>query len=167
MHKMIANHAFWKPLQNPATLLIVMTCFAVTTISAERTYSPKNADELEIISLVLASEVRANNWTKHELICISVEYKDPDKKLVKALRQQGLNVCKLSDWRKNLACGFQVHLRFMGFDTSQTARLHTEVADVRDINTGSAHVAGRIREGEYTLRKTEGKWSIGNYVPSK
>jgi hypothetical protein len=78
---MSANHAFWKPLQNPATLLIVMTCFAVTTISTERTYSPKNADDAEIISLVLASEVKANNWTKDELICLSVEYKDPDKKL--------------------------------------------------------------------------------------
>jgi hypothetical protein len=164
---MSANHAFRKPLQNPATLLIVLTCFAVTTICAEKTYSPKNADEVEIISLVLASEVRANDWTKDELICISVEYKDPDKKLVKALRQHGLNVCKLSEWRKNFACGFEVHLRFMGLDTSQTARLHAEVADVRDINTGSAHIAARIRDGEYTLSKTEGKWSVGNYVPSK
>ena len=46
-------------------------------------------------------------------------------------------------------------------------RLHAEVADFRDVNSGSAHVGGRIRDGEYILRKTEENWSIGDYLPSK
>jgi hypothetical protein len=45
--------------------------------------------------------------------------------------------------------------------------LQAESADVREINSGSAHVAVRLREGEYTAHKTEGKWFIGDYVPSK
>jgi len=135
--------------------------------SAGKTYSPKNADEVEVISLVLASEARANKWTKDDLICLSIEYEDPDKKLVKTLRQHGLNVCRLSEWHKNLACGFHINLRITSFGPSQAGSLHAEVVDVREINSGVAHIAVRRRDGEYSVRKTEGKWSIGDYVPSK
>ncbi|HSV21353.1 MAG TPA: hypothetical protein VLH78_00085, partial [Candidatus Nanoarchaeia archaeon] len=71
-----------KALQSPATALIFVVCFALGAIFAGKTYSPKNADEVEVISLVLASEARANKWTKDDLICLSIEYEDPDKKLV-------------------------------------------------------------------------------------
>jgi len=156
-----------KGLRIPAITLSLMVCIPLSAIPAEKSYSPSNADEVQIISLALGSEVRANNWTKNELICLSIEYKDPDTKLVKTLRQHGSNVCKLSEWRKNFACGFHVNLRFLSFDTSRTARLHAEVADFRDVNSGSAHVGGRIRDGEYILRKIEENWSIGDYLPSK
>jgi hypothetical protein len=142
-------------------------CFALCAKSDEKTYSPKNADEVEVISLVLASEVSANNWTKDDLICFSIAEKDPDKKLLKTLRQQGLNVCRLSEWRKKFACGFHVDLRFTSFDSSQLASLHVVATDVREINSGDAHLAVRLRDGEYIARKTEGKWSIGDYVPAK
>jgi hypothetical protein len=167
MRNMSANQAFRKVLQSPATLLIVMSCFALAAISAEGTYSPKNAEEVEIISLVLASEVKANNWTKDKLFCFAIEGKDPDKNLVRTLRQAGLNVRSLADWRKNFTCGFLVYLRFISFDPSQTARIHAETADVREINNGDAHIAVRLRDGVYTARKAGGKWTISDYLPSK
>ena len=83
------------------------------------------------------------------------------------LRQKGVNTCRLPEWRKNFGSPFHVYLRFKEIDQFQTARLRAGSADVREINSGNAHVAVRIREGEYTAHKTEGKWFIGDYVPSK
>ena len=59
---------FMKALRSPAAALILMVCSALGANSAGKTYFPKNADEVEVISLVLTSEARANNWTKDDLI---------------------------------------------------------------------------------------------------
>jgi hypothetical protein len=148
-------------------MLVLLTCLALGAETAEKAYSTHNADEVEVISLVLASEVRANNWTKDDLVCVSIDDKDPDKKLVKTLREHGLNVCKASDWHRNLACGFRIDVRFISIDPYQTARLHAATADFREINSGVAHVAVRLRDGEYSFRKTEGRWTLADYIPSK
>jgi len=60
------------------TILVLLTCFALSADTAEKSSSGYNADEVEVISLVLASEVRANNWTKDDLVCVSIDDKDPD-----------------------------------------------------------------------------------------
>jgi hypothetical protein len=164
---MTSTQTFVRTLRDAASALICVACFGLNANSSARAYSPKNADEVEVISLVIASEAKANNWTRDDLICLSIENKDPDRELVKTLRQTGVNICKLSEWRKNFGCPFHVYLRFKGIDQSQTARLRAESADVREINSGNAHVAVRLRDGEYTAHKTEGKWFIGDYVPSK
>jgi hypothetical protein len=149
------------------TILVLLTCFALSADTAEKSSSAYNADEVEVISFVLASEVRANNWTKDDLVCVSIDDKDPDKKLVKTLRERGLNVCKASDWQKHLSCGFQVYMRLNSDVPSQRTRVHAATADVREVNSGVAHVAVRLRDGEYSLRKTEGKWTLADYTPSK
>jgi hypothetical protein len=134
---------------------------------AEKTYYPHNPDDVEVISLVLASEAKANNWTKDDLVCVSIDDKDPDKKLLKTLREHGLRVCKASDWHRNFSCGFRVDMRFISIDPPRTARLHATTADFREINSGVAHVAVRLRDGEYSFRKNEGKWTPADYLPSK
>jgi hypothetical protein len=159
--------AFRKVLHRSPVILILTVCFILPADSGEKTYSPKNSQEIEIISMVLASEAKANGWTKDDLICVSIDRKDPGKKLLKALNQLGLNVCRLSEWQKRFDCGFHVDLRLISFDPSQSARLHADTADVREINNGVAHIATRMREGEYSLRKDQDKWAIVDYVPSK
>lgn len=149
------------------TGLLLLTCVALSGNSAEKTFSTKNADEVEVISLVLASETKANNWTRDDLVCVSIDGKDPDKKLVKTLRERGLTVCKASDWRRNLSCGFRADIRFLTIDPDKTARLHVTTTDFREINTGVAHIADLLRDGEYSLGKTEGKWTLTDYIPSK
>ncbi len=146
---------------------LLSTCFAFVLISAEKTYSPKSGDEIEVLSLVLKSEVVANKWTKRDLICFSVDQMDPSPKLVRAFRQQDLNVCSSAEWPKKFNCGFEVRMQFVSLDTSQGARVHAEVQDLREINAGEGHIAVRLRDGEYVVRKTDGKWSISEYVPSK
>jgi hypothetical protein len=141
--------------------------FAFLLISAEKTYPLKTGAETEILSLVLKAEFQANGWTKNELICFSVDGKDPSSSLVKTLRQRDLNVCSMAEWRKKLACGFEANLQFRTVESSQNARVHAEVADFREINEGVAHVAVRQRDGEYLLQKIDGKWSISEYVPAK
>ena len=153
--------------RSPAPTLVLVICCTFSVNAAGEKYAARNADVVEVISLVLASEVRANNWAKDDLICLLINDRDPDRKLLDALRQSSLNVRTLSEWRKNFRCGYHVYLRFVEFDQSQAARLRADVADVREINSGDAHVAVRLRNGVYAVRKSEGKWSIGDYVPSK
>ncbi len=164
---MSAKRTFGKSLQFLAIGLLLLGYLADSAISAEKTYSPKNADEVEVISLALASEVKANNWTKRDLICVSVEHKDPDKKLLKTLKQYGLNVCKASDWQRDFSCGFHIDMHLSNIDASQTSRLHATTVDLREINNGDAHIAVTLREGDYSFRKNDGKWTVTDYSPSK
>ena len=143
---------------------LVSTCFAIILRSAEKTYSSKSASETEVLALVLKSEVEANKWTIKDKICFSVEEMDPSPKLVRKLREQHLNVCSSAEWRKKFNCGFEVLLRFVDFDDSKSARVHAEVQDLREINEGVGHIAIRQREGDYLIRKIDGKWSISGYI---
>jgi hypothetical protein len=164
---MTSTWARWNPTRVLLTTPVLFIFFALVAKPAEKLYSPKNADGLEIISLVLGNEVKANNWTEHDLICFSVDGRNPSQKLVKVLQQDGLNVRSLAEWSVRFSCGFHVYLRNMKSDSPQIARVRAEVADVQGINRGDEHVAIRIREGEYAVRKTEGKWAVAEYVPAK
>lgn len=156
-----------RPLWFPIHVLFLAFCLTVPAHCAEKIHSPKSTDEIEVLSLVLESEIVANKWTKDDLICFSVDGKDPANKLVTTLRQQGLNVCSPAEWRKKFDCGFQINLNFATSDSPQTARIHAEIADFREINSGDAHFAIRFKDGEYLVRKSEGKWLIASYTPSK
>jgi len=164
---MSSARALWHSLRILLTALLVFTSFPPPAGSAQKLYSPKNADDVEIISLILRAEVMANNWTKHDLICFSVDLKYPDKKLVKDLRQDGLNVRSLADYQIKFSCGFQVDLRIANSDSSQIARIRAEVADLRGINSGEVHFGIIIKDGEYSVHKAEGKWSVAEYAPAK
>lgn len=146
---------------------LTSTCFAVSLRSAETTYSPKSGDEIEVLYLLLKSEVEANKWTRSDLICFSVGKLDPSPQLVKTLRQRKLNVCSSAEWPKKFNCDFEVRMQFVSLDTSRSARVRAEVADLRDINTGQGDLAILQRVGEYAVRKIDGKWSISAYLPSK
>jgi hypothetical protein len=156
-----------KPLRIPATVLLILIYFTLPANCSEKTYSPERTDEIEVLSLILASEVQANNWTKDDLICFSVDGKDPANKLVKTLRQRGLNVGSTIEWRRKFSCGFQVNLTFIDLNSSQVARIHAEISDLREINSGAAHFAVRVRDGEYLVRKNGRTWAISDYVPLK
>ena len=146
---------------------LFMVCFAFHVISAEKTYSPKSSDEIDVLSLVLSSEVAVNNWTKKDLICFSVQQMAPSPELVKALRKQNLNVCSSAELQKKFNCGFEVRMYFVDFDALHSARIRAEVADYRGINTGEGDFAVLQRTGEYAVRKIDGKWSVSDYGPSK
>jgi hypothetical protein len=62
-----STQTFVRTLRNAATALICVACFGLNANSSARAYSPKNADEVEVISLVIAYEAKANNWTRDEL----------------------------------------------------------------------------------------------------
>ena len=167
IRNMSGTRTFGNVLTGFTAALLFWACFSLDANSTEKAHYANNADEVEVISIVLAAEAKANNWTKDDLICVSIDDKDPDRKLVKTLRKHGLKVCKASDWHRNFSCGFHVDMRFINLDPSQTARLHATTVDVREINGGVAHVAVKLRDGEYSFRKTEGKWTLADYIPSK
>jgi hypothetical protein len=76
--------------------------------------------------------------------------------------KSGDRSCSSAEWPKKFNCGFEVRMQFVSLVTSQGARVHAEVQDLREINAGEGHIALRLR-----VRKTDGKWSISEYVPSK
>src|ERR1700719_2625828 len=113
----------------------------------------RNNDEIEVYAAALRAEVSANRWTDSDVICFSVDGKDPSKRLVEVLRSHKLNVCSLGEWPKKTACGFSVWLELATFDSGDDARIRVQSSDLRDINTGSAHFATELRQGEYSMKK--------------
>ncbi len=134
--------------------------------TSSQTYSPRSADETEILSVLLKAEFQANNWTKNERICFSVKGLDPSPKLVKTLRQH-LNVCSSAEWRKKFDCGFEVRIEYPSFDLSQGKDIRVQVLDNREINQGTGDLAVLLRDVDYSLHKSDGKWSVTDCVPRK
>jgi hypothetical protein len=139
----------------------------VAQVFSEQHSTLNPSDQVDVVALVLGSEAKANGWAKSERICFSIEDKDPSNRLIKALRQRGLNTAKDSSWSKHFDCGFSVRLRFSSFKTDGSATVRAEVSDVRDINNGTAHIAALIRDGQYLMRKTGESWSIADYSAVK
>jgi tetratricopeptide (TPR) repeat protein len=134
--------------------------------TSNETYSPRSADETEILSVLLKAEFQANNWTKNEKICFSVKGLDPSPKLVKTLRQH-LNVCSSAEWRKKFDCGFEVRIEYPNFELSQGKDIRVQVLDNREINQGTGDLAVTLRDVDYSLHKSGGKWLITDCVPAK
>jgi hypothetical protein len=122
---------------------------------------------VDVLYLVVASQIKANNWTKSELICFSVDGLDPSPKLVKSLRRRDLNVRSSGEWAKKFNCGFELQIEYTEFDLSRSIKVRSKVADLREINKGEGDLALLQSDGEYLLTKTDGKWSISDYVPAR
>jgi hypothetical protein len=127
----------------------------------------KTNEETEVFAVVLKAEVVANGWTGKDLICLAVDGKDAGKQLVEALRRHELHVCSEAEWRRNFSCGFGVLLEPVKFESSEAARVWFSSADYREIKKGEGDLAIRLRQGEYSLRKTDGRWSIAQYTPDE
>ena len=147
-----------------ASLGVLMICSPLSSASAEETYVAKSQEDIEILSLVLASEVRASNWTKNEVICFSIDGLDPSPQLVKALRQRGLRMRSSAEWSKKFNCGFEVQLEHAQSSSVEGVKVRSRVVDLREINRGEGDLALLQRAGEYSLRKVHGKWSIAQYI---
>jgi hypothetical protein len=52
---------------------VFLLCSGLSLLSSEKTCIPRSEEEVEVLSLVVASEIKASNWTKNELICFSVD----------------------------------------------------------------------------------------------
>jgi hypothetical protein len=119
---------------------------------------------VEVLSLVGASEIKGSDWAKSELICFSVDSLDPAAKLVKSLRQRSLNVRSSAEWAKKFNCAFELRLEYTQSDLSGTVKILSKVADLREINKGEGDLAILLKDGEYSLRKVDGKWSASEYA---
>ena len=144
---------------------VILLLSAANVVAGD--YRAKNNDEIEVFAAVLRSEVSANNWADNDVICFSIGGKDPSKKLVAALQHRKLNVCSEAEWRRKLACGFSVQFNPVDFDSAEEARVHFQSGDLREVNTGDVHFVTFLRGGDYSLKKTDGRWSIGYFVSEK
>jgi len=134
--------------------------------TSNETYPAGSKDETEVLSVVLKSEFQANNWTKNERICFSVQGLDPSPELVKTLRQH-LNVCSSAEWRKKFDCRFDVRIQYPSFELSQGRNIRAQIVDLREINQGIGDLAVIVRDVEYSLHKSDGKWLVSDCVPTK
>jgi hypothetical protein len=147
------------------TLLVISS--ALSLISGEKTYLPTSEEEVQILSLVLADEIKANGLASSGTICFSMGGLDPDPSLVKSIRRRGLKVRSSAEWNKKFNCGFEVQMEYTHFDLSESVKVRSKLVDLREINSGQGHLATLQREGEYLLKKTNQKWSISDYFPGK
>src|ERR1700722_19122 len=154
---------------NVSCAILLVLCSMSAALGADKTYQLHDESEAQLISLVLKSEIEANSWTPKELICFSVEGLNPSSDLVKNLRKDHLNVCSVGEWEKLFNCGFEVRLKYEYTNPSalKTTLVHVEVLDLRDINAGSGHIATTGRTGNYSIVKTDGNWTVKEYIPAK
>lgn len=154
----------FKRVASTLSLLVLLCGPAPNLIANQQTYTAHSEEELEALSLVVASEIKANNWVKSELICFSVNGLDPSAALVKSVRQRYSNVRSAAEWAKKFNCGFELRLEYTQFDLSRNIKVRSKVLDLRDINKGEGHFALLLKDGEYSLQKVDGKWSIKDYA---
>jgi hypothetical protein len=133
-------------------------------LASGQTYTPRNQDEVELLSVIIATEMKANSWLKSELICVSINGQDPTSELVKSLRQRNLNVCKASEFKKRFNCDFDLQLEYTLVEPLQNAKVRSKIGDLREIKNGEAHFSTLLKDGQYSLQKIDGKWSISGYV---
>jgi hypothetical protein len=55
-----------------------------------------------------------------------------------------------------------VQLQYPQFDLS-AIKVRSNVIDLREINNGTGHFAALIKDGEYSLKKIHGEWSVKGY----
>jgi hypothetical protein len=146
-------------------LLLVLLCYSVPAGTAnEQTYTARNQEEVNVLSLVVSSEIKTNKWSTSELICFSVNGLNPSAALVKSLRQGHSNVRSAAEWPKRFNCGFELQLEYTQFDLSRDIKVRSKVVDLRDINKGEAHIATLMKDGEYSFHRVDGKWSVRDYT---
>jgi hypothetical protein len=153
-----------KTVASTLSLLILLCCSVPAVIANEQTYTARNQEEVDVLSLVVSSEINTNNWSKSELICFSVNGLDPSAALVKSLRQGHTNVRSAAEWPKKFNCGFELQLEYTQSDLSRDVKVRSKVVDLRDINKGEGHIATLLKDGEYSFQKVDGKWSIRDYT---
>jgi len=145
-------------------LLVLLYSSAANVIADGQTYILRSEEEVEVFSLVVASEIKSNNWAHSEVICFSVNGLDPSPKLVKSLHKRNLSVRSSAEWPKKFNCGFELQFEYTQFDLSRIIKVRSKVVDLREINKGEGDLALLLKDGEYTLQKVDGKWSIREYV---
>ena len=146
-------------------LLIISS--ALNLLSREKTYSPRSEEEVQVLSLILVDEIKANGLATSDTICFSVERLDPSPSLLKSIRQRGMKVRSPAEWSKKFNWGFEVQMEYTHFDLSESMRVRSRLLDLREINSGQGDLATLQRDGEYLLKKTNQKWSISEYIPRK
>jgi hypothetical protein len=142
---------------------MLLYSFGPNVLANEQTYTPRSEEEVEVLSLVVASEIKTNNWAQSDLICFSVNGLDPSAALAKSLRQRYGNVRRAAEWQKKFNCGFELQLEYTQFDLSQDIKVRSKVVDLREINKGEGHFAILLKDGEYSLQKVGSRWSIKEY----
>jgi hypothetical protein len=58
-------------------LTILITCPFTKVAAGQQTYVPKNEEEVDVLTLVVASEVKANGSKQNEFVCFSINGLDP------------------------------------------------------------------------------------------
>jgi hypothetical protein len=146
------------------SLLVPLYGLSPNVIANKQTYTFRNGEEVDVLSLVLAAQIKANHWAKSELICFSINGLDPSAALVKSLRQRHSNVRSAAEWPKKFNCSFELQLEHTQFDVGRNIKVRSKVVDLRDINKGEGDLAILLKDGEYSLQKVDGKWSINDYA---
>lgn len=113
--------------------------------------------------MVVSAEMGANNLTKNDFICLSVDGLRPSPEFVKALRQRHLNVYSSAEQSEKFNCDFELQLENVKFDTAESVEVRSKLFDLRSNEKAEGHRT-LIEDGEYVVKKFEnGYWWIREY----
>lgn len=152
-----------KAIAAGVSLVALLVPPALKAIGNGQVYADRSKDEVELISMIVASEIKANKWANSELVCLSVNGLDPSAAMVKSLRQRYSGVRSSAEWAKKFNCSFELQIEYPQSGLSGNVKVLVRVIDLRGINRGESDLAILLREGEYSLQKVGGKWSIKDY----
>jgi len=106
----------------PLCLTILITCPPARGAASEQTYIPKSKEEVDVLTLIVASEVKANDC-QNEFVCFSVNGLDPGPQLVKSLRRRKLKVRSSAEWATKFNCGFELQLEYPRLDSPESLKV--------------------------------------------
>src|SRR4051812_5365224 len=131
----------------------LLLALLVVTATAQQSIN----EDTELIATVIRAEMKANNLTKRDYLCLSIAQDEAANQMLSRLNADGLTLHKP---KHCMFRGYQIHISPV--ESSQT-EVRARTTDFRYKDTDLAVI---LRDGRYKLEKAEnGKWSVSEYVP--
>jgi hypothetical protein len=160
----VTNNSSFRRIVSKLPALVLIFLFVFSGKASAQEYVLRSEEEVEILSLVVGAEIKANNWPMPTMVCFTVDGLDPSAKLTKSIRVRYPNVRSSAEWEKKFNCGFELQLEYTHFDLSGNTKVRSKVIDLREINKGTGDIAILVKDGEYCFEKVRGKWSVRGYA---
>jgi hypothetical protein len=139
----------------------VLTILLAAFLSGLRAETPANAEKVQVLKLVVISELHSAGYNVRERVCFSTREKPAvEKRIVSALRSLKLSIVELPLCAKRLTRS-SIDIESIALDGS-SATINVSTSDW-DYPNG-VHFFVYLRKGTYKLVKAkDGSWHIDSY----
>jgi hypothetical protein len=146
-------------------ILVAVFLFSCNQRHPTSNYTPQPYEDSEALDQVIRAEYVANHWPDNNQVCLTLQGQNPSETVIRDLRKRNLKVISAEEFQRHFNCGFELQLEILAPASPQSTNVHSTVLDLRDIQSGSAHIATLSREGTFSLKKSGSSLSIASYEP--